>query len=114
MLDASIKLYKSPSHIPFLWKTVWSSKVPSRINFFVWTMVLGRILTNDNLRKHRLVVDWCCLCKRAGESSNLLLLHCSIASELWSMVFMLFGGFLCFSQGCSGFTSLLARLVQEA
>lgn len=93
MLDPSIKFYKSPSHIPFLWKTVWSFKVPSRINFFVWS--LGRILANDNLRKRRLVVDWCCSCKRAGKSSNHLLLHCPIASQLWSMVSTLFGGFFC-------------------
>ena len=67
--------------------------MPSRINFFVWTMVLGKILTNDNLRKHWLVVDWCCLCKRAGKSSNHLLLHCPIASQLWRMVSTLFGVF---------------------
>ena len=27
------------------------------------------------------------MCKRSGESVNLLILHCSIAFELWSMVF---------------------------
>ena len=68
--------------------------MPSRINFFVRTMVLGRILTNDNLRKHRLVVDRCCLCKRAGESSNHFLLHCLIASELWSMMLCFLGFFV--------------------
>ena len=31
----------------------------SKINFFVWMAALGRVLTNDNLRKRRLIViDW--------------------------------------------------------
>ena len=30
------------------------------------------------------------LCKRCGESVDHLLLHCPIASELWSLVFCLF------------------------
>ena len=34
-------------------------KVASKINFFVWMVALGRVLTNDNLRKRRLIViDW--------------------------------------------------------
>ena len=31
------------------------------------------------------------MCKRCGESVDHLLLHCLIASELWSLVFSLFG-----------------------
>ena len=59
---------------------------------FVWMAALGRILTNDSLRKRWLVIiDWCCGCKRAGESTNHLLLHCPIDSKVWSMVFTLFG-----------------------
>ena len=66
--------------------------MPSKINFFVWMVALGRILTNENFRKHQLVViDWCCMCKRVGETINHLLLHCLIARELlWGMVFRLF------------------------
>ena len=47
---SSYRVFQSPSQLSFPWKTVWSSKVPSKINFFVWTAALGRILTNDNLR----------------------------------------------------------------
>ena len=65
--------------------------MPSKINFFVWTAVLGRILTNDNLRKHQLIVIyWYCMCKRAGETINHLLLHCPIGRELCSMMCTLF------------------------
>ena len=76
----------------FPWKTVWKSKVPSRVAFFVWTAALGNILTIDNLRKWQiLILDWCCMCKRNGESVDHLLIHCPIAFDLWSMVFTLFG-----------------------
>ena len=37
------------------------------------------------------MLDWCYMCKRCGESVDHLLLHCSIAWELWSLVFCLFG-----------------------
>jgi hypothetical protein len=35
----------------FPWKSIWHSKVPSRVAFFGWTADLGKILTHDNLRK---------------------------------------------------------------
>jgi hypothetical protein len=76
----------------FPWKFIWKAKVPPRIAFFSWTAALGKLLTIDNLRKRNLIiVDWCCLCKQSGESVDHLLLHCSMASELWSMVFGLYG-----------------------
>ena len=31
-----------------------------------------------------IVLDWCYMCKRCGESMDHLLLHCPIAFELWS------------------------------
>jgi hypothetical protein len=75
----------------FPWKGIWKVKVPLRVSFFVWTASLGKILTLDNLRKRGLIVmDWCCMCKRSGESINHLLLHCEVACTLWSVIFTLF------------------------
>jgi hypothetical protein len=37
------------------------------------------------------VIEWCCMCKKKGESIDHLLLHCDIACELWSFMFSLFG-----------------------
>ena len=54
--------------------------------FFVWTVALGKILTTNNLRKTVLILDWCNMCKCNGESFDHLLLHYSIATDLWSMV----------------------------
>lgn len=40
-------------------------------------------LTTDNLRtRHVVMINWCCICKRNGESVYHLF-HCDIASPLW-------------------------------
>jgi hypothetical protein len=76
----------------FPWKGIWKVKVLRQVSFFVWTASLGKILTLNNLRKRGLiVVEWCCMCKRSGESINHLLLHCEVAHTLWSVLFSLFG-----------------------
>jgi len=59
--------------------------------FFAWSAALGKILTLNNLRKRRvIVIDRCCMCKRYGEYVDHLLLHCDVASALWSVLFNLF------------------------
>jgi len=76
----------------FPWKRIWCVKAPSKVAFFVWTATLGKILTHDNLRKRNvLVVEWCCMCKKSGESIDHLLLHCEVACNLWNYILTLFG-----------------------
>lgn len=63
-----------------------------RVAFFTWTAALGKIVTEDNLRKRRLiVVEWCCMCKASGETPDQLLLHCEMAREVWFIMLCLFG-----------------------
>jgi hypothetical protein len=53
--------------------------------FFAWSVVVGKILTIDNLRKrHVIMVDRCCMCKRNGEFVDHLCLHCEVACVLWN------------------------------
>jgi hypothetical protein len=69
----------------FPWKGIWRVKAPKWVAFFVWAAALGRILTHDNLCRRRIVVvEWYCMCKKYGESVDLLLLHCDIARVVWS------------------------------
>ena len=37
------------------------------------------------------MVEWCYMCKKVKEKVDHLLLDCEYASELWSLVFCLFG-----------------------
>ena len=55
---------------------------PPQVAFFSWTVALDKILTIDNLQKRHLVLEWCFMCKRCGESIDHLLLHCPIAYEM--------------------------------
>ena len=74
------------------WKSIWKTKVPPQVSFFVWTAAMDRILTMQNLRRrHVMVIDWCDMCKVSGESTDHLFLHCPIATDLWSCMFSLFG-----------------------
>ena len=82
----------SPTHRAYPWKSVWKPRVPPKVNFFIWTASLGKVLTIDNLRKRKLVImDWCCMCKEAGESIDHLFLHCLTARELWGLILSMFG-----------------------
>ncbi len=60
--------------------------------FLCMDRAMDRILTVSNLRRrHVMVIDWCYMCKASGESTDHLLLHCPIATELWNLIFSLFG-----------------------
>ena len=37
------------------------------------------------------MVSWCCMCRCNGETKVHLLIHCSVAFDLWSHVFQMFG-----------------------
>ena len=67
----------------FPWKSIWHTKAPPRVAFFVWSAALGKILTLDNLRKKNMVlINGCGMCKKDEESIDHLLLHCECAQFL--------------------------------
>jgi hypothetical protein len=74
-----------------------------RVIFFAWSVAMGKILTLDNLRKrHVIVMNRCCMCKRSKDTVDHLLLHCEVASALWSAIF-----------GCFGMSWVMPRWVSE-
>jgi len=59
--------------------------------FFVWTVALEKILTHNLRRRGIVVVEWCVMCKKHGESIDHLLLYCDVAWVVWSYFYILFG-----------------------
>ncbi|KAG6733581.1 hypothetical protein I3842_01G232100 [Carya illinoinensis] len=43
------------------------------------------------MKRDIMVMDWCYICKKSGESTDHLLLHCEIAMTLWNEVFTQLG-----------------------
>ena len=41
---------------PIPWKSILKVKAPTKVAFFTWTMVRGRILTLDNLTKRNICI----------------------------------------------------------
>jgi hypothetical protein len=55
-------LQDSPN-VAFPWRSIWRTKAPRRVCFFVWTAPWNRILTCDNLVKREYTLtSWCCMC----------------------------------------------------
>jgi hypothetical protein len=78
----------------FPWKSIWRSKAPPRVAFFVWMVAHSKILILDNLgRRGLVVVNRCWLCETEGESVDHLHLHlhCAAARGLWNAFFARFG-----------------------
>lgn len=68
------------------------ANAPPRIAFFTWEVAKEKMLTLDNLmRRGRILVDRCFLCKCNAESCNHILLWCLFSFNLWSIVYSLFG-----------------------
>ena len=78
--------------IKFPWRAIWRVKAPRQVSFFLWSAAWGKILSCDNLmRRGYTLVGWCCMCHNAGETGNHLLIHCTLASDLWHLILRSFG-----------------------
>lgn len=63
---------------------VWKSKVLPKINFFIWTLLKGKILTTENLQKRGINGPSCCLnCYAAEASMHHLFVDCPFAITCW-------------------------------
>ncbi|WMV12240.1 hypothetical protein MTR67_005625 [Solanum verrucosum] len=74
------------------WKLIWRTKLPPKVVFFTWIALYEACLTQDNIKKRKIQFpNRCYMCKKEAETPRHLLLHCEVASELWSMFFCLSG-----------------------
>ncbi|WMV33012.1 hypothetical protein MTR67_026397 [Solanum verrucosum] len=74
------------------WKLIWRTKLPPKVVFFTWIALYEACLTQDNIKKRKIQFpNRCYMCKKEVETPRHLLLHCEVASELWSMFFCLSG-----------------------
>lgn len=86
----SITLELDKMHPPVIHdaiKGVWKGLVPHRIEVFVWLALMGKINTRSKLAGIGIINaenNLCPLCLMEPETSDHLLLHCSVSSKLWS------------------------------
>lgn len=70
-----------------LWPTIWKNECLPKIKFFSWTLLKGKILIAENLRKKCIHgPSMCVLCHEEEESTQHLFLNCVIAKHCWKQI----------------------------
>ncbi|RVW94296.1 putative ribonuclease H protein [Vitis vinifera] len=70
------------SAVPFPWRIIWSSFVPSKVGFFAWEAAWGKVLTQDQLKRRGWkLANRCPLCCDEEETINHILIHCPKAKD---------------------------------
>ena len=72
-----------------LTKTRWNNWVPSKVNIFIWRLLLGRIPTRTRLRDRGIDVGsvLCPICGGEQETVEHLFIRCKVAEDVWNLVF---------------------------
>lgn len=69
------------------WKILKRAEVIPKIKFFMWTLLHGKILTVENLRKRGIAgPSRCPNCKTAEESIQHLFISCPFAASCWNNI----------------------------
>lgn len=67
--------------------TVWKSECIPKIKHFNWTLLKGKILTAENLRKKGILgPSICCFCRAEEESIQHIFLKCPFAQNCWNQM----------------------------
>ncbi|KAL4392683.1 hypothetical protein AHAS_Ahas03G0369600 [Arachis hypogaea] len=67
-------------------KTVWKGLVPSRVELFVWFVLISRVNTKERLLRLRIISQgdhMCVLCNKDVEHIYHLFLGCEITWQVW-------------------------------
>ena len=71
---------------------VWVGKIPTKIAFFAWEAIWGKVLTLDRLQRRGWhLPNRCFLCGCEEETINHILIHCTMAKGLWNIILALCG-----------------------
>lgn len=69
---------------PFLWQTIWNSKVPQKIKIFLWKVVHNILPVQQNLFKKRITrSNVCPICQKEMESIEHAFLRCDWTRPVW-------------------------------
>lgn len=69
------------------YQLIWSAWAPGKCRFFIWTAILGKILTADALLRRGWENNYFCpLCERSLETSYHLLVDCPWSKDIWDSV----------------------------
>lgn len=82
-------IHKDNEYAPRSWfLSIWISSTPLKVTLFCRLVWRNHILTWDNLCKHKFIGLGCCiLCGGGDEMVTDLFIHCSIALQIWSVIF---------------------------
>lgn len=66
-------------------ETKWCSVVPKKVNIFLWRAVRPLIPARANLQDRRLNLETilCPLCSSAPETTDHILVSCSVSTKIW-------------------------------
>jgi hypothetical protein len=68
-------------------KIIWKGWAPARCKFFMWTLMLDRVLTADKLLLRRWENEYFCpLCRRNLEITTHLFTECPYSLKVWSFI----------------------------
>ena len=86
------KVLSNADEVDFPHSNVWVDKVPTKIAFFAWEATWGKVLTLDRLQRRGWhLPNRCFLCGCEEETSNHILIHCTVAKSLWDIILALCG-----------------------
>ena len=77
------RLLITPNYISFSKNCIWVVRVPTKVVFFAWEAMWGKVLTLDRLQKRGWQLpNRCYLCSCEEETVNHILLHCRVVRVL--------------------------------
>ncbi|GJX81477.1 RNA-directed DNA polymerase, eukaryota, reverse transcriptase zinc-binding domain protein [Tanacetum coccineum] len=75
--------------LPSLPSTTWEKSIPRKVNIFIWRLSLDRLphRLNLSLRGMDIPTISCSSCNANVESANHIFFECTIASDMWKLVY---------------------------